>query len=492
MKFKVRALLFLMALALAVSFIGGCKKKQPVVSSSTDVSSSISSDASASSSTSSALSSAPTTSSKTTTSSGSTKDNSFTQTAVFNEKVTNLGGVTIKLASPWNEWVITSGCPPKQIAAANAITQIAKDYNCKIEVVNVNPSTFQTDIITNFAAGKVYADIFEMQGSVVPYVPYTMDVSKVSSLELGSNGWNKFIGSTTVHRGVQYGVGFMMTQNLAIEQTLMFFNKSLADEYKLPDMYALVKNNQWTWSKFSELTKSIYDKTGGKTKGMVIQNDSLAEYLLHTNNIKLVSKTADGQYFFNYNDNNLVSGLQFWADYAKSGYILSVTGSEDFGASESKEFFARKTLFYLANYMVASSQLNPNMEELYGVLPLPKGPNASEYVSVNNTKYFCLTKDNKNIEAAGKILVAIAKRTSWNMKEWDEIQMDSALRDQASLDMMHSITNFSQIDHEAALRGTVKYKEAAINAILKQEKTPINAMTEIKGGENNEVNRIFN
>lgn len=506
MKIKMRSGIIIISLSLIMTFTAGCKPGGNSSSSgsvessanSSTVSSAVSSMAS-SETTSTAKATPTVTPGKTSSSAASSgnvvskTDNSFTQTAVFYEKITNLGGVTIKLASPWNEWKVTSGSPPMQVLAAEALTKISKDYNCKIEVVNVIPSTFQSDIITNFAAGKVYADIFETQGNIIPFAPYTMNVSKVASLELSRNGWNKFIGSSTIHKNVQYGVGFMMTQNLAISQAIMMFNKTLADQYKLPDMYSLVKNKQWTWDKFKELSKSIYDKTGRKTRGMVVQHDSQIEYLLHTNNISLLAKTGGGQYYFNYNDNKLISGIQFWSDYAKAGYILGVTGPEDYGASESKEFMARKSLFYLGDYICTSSQLNPYMEDVYGVLPLPKGPAASDYVSVNNTKYFCLTKDNKNIEAAGKVLVAIAKRTSWDMKQWDEIQLDSALRDEASLDMMHRITVMRQVDHEAATRGlTNNYMGAVLDAVLKQEKTPITAMTEIKGSENANINNTYN
>ena len=48
---------------------------------------------------------------------------------------------------------------------AEAIASIEADYNCKIELVQMSPVTYMSDINTAKAAGNVYAHIYDTQTS---------------------------------------------------------------------------------------------------------------------------------------------------------------------------------------------------------------------------------------------------------------------------------------------------------------------------------------
>ena len=46
----------------------------------------------------------------------------------------------------------------------------------------------------------------------------------------------------------------------------MFYNQKLADEYKLPDLYELVRSGSWTLPKYFEITKNVTTDLNGDTK----------------------------------------------------------------------------------------------------------------------------------------------------------------------------------------------------------------------------------
>lgn len=410
---------------------------------------------------------------------------------VFKEEKTNLKGITIKLASPWNEWVQTDGCPPQQVAAAKALQEIAKDYNCKIEMVKVtNPGKMAEDIATNFASGKIYADIIETQDQPIGMYSYMEDVKKVKSLGLQTNDWDSFLGDSATFKGVQYGVGFMMTQNTAISQAVMVFNRALAEQYGIGDLYQKVRDGKWNYSAFEAASKTISQKTGGKTKGLLQQISTTMNDLIFTNNVTLIGKDNSG-YYFKHNDSNLLSALNFWSDYCKNGYMYE-HNSEDYGASAAKLFMQRKALFMMTDYIGTSTWLNASMEDTYGVLPLPKGPNATNYTTVANTKYFMLTKANPNIEAAGKILVAIANRTGWDMKEWDTAQLETALRDEESLEMLNKyILPAPAISPYKARTGLTTSFTTAIYEIIHENKSATQKLQEIRGAQNASILEVY-
>ena len=411
---------------------------------------------------------------------------SFSKNAKFYEKKVDLKGKTIKIASPWNEW--KSGGPPKQVEAAAALTQIEKDYNCKIDVVTTNSSTMLQDIATQFAAGQVYADIIEAQGNVGSLAPYVKDVSTVKSLDIKKNEWNDFIGQSTVYKGKQYGVGFMMTQSLAISHNVMYFNKDVISKYaKGTDMYKLVKDKKWTWDKMLEITKTVNQNSGGKVKGVVTQISSTIASVLYTNNVKLTKK-VNNRWEFDAANDNLLRGLQFWSDYDKAGYILELSAGEDWGASEAAAFRNGQCAFMMGDYILASTYLNSYTNK-YGVIPYPMGPATKDYTTLAGTKYFCLL-DTDNAEAAGSVLVAMAKRTGWDMKEWDQVQLESALPDDESLEMMHLILD---CDYDLSPEGidADNLTRTCMDVIYAQSATPAEAMQSIKSTQTASIYEYF-
>ncbi len=419
------------------------------------------------------------------------KVDSFSKTAKFYEKKVDLKGKTIKIASLWNDW--KSGGPPKQVAAAAALTKIEKDYNCKIETVNVNSSTMLNDFITQYSAGKVYAHIIQTQGKdVATLAPYLTPVNDIKSLNMSKNDWNKVIGQSTVYKGKQYGVGFMMTQALSISQTVMYFNKDVIKKYgDNVDIYKLVRDKKWTWDKMLEITKNVNQKSSGKVKGLVTQISSTVVDLLGTNNVQ-ITKKVDGKWQFDHANDNLLRGLQFWSDYDKAGHILELSASEDWGASEAAAFRNGQTAFLMGDYILASAYLNSYTNK-YGVIPLPMGPATKNYTTSAGTKYFLIAKtnDHSDAEAAGSVLVAMANRTGWDMDEWDQVQLESALPDEDSLDMMHIILDSPYFLSWGEGVSDDNFKAKCLDVIYKQSATPAEAMQSIASAQNTALVEYF-
>ena len=117
------------------------------------------------------------------------------------------------------------------------------------------------------------------------------------------------------------------------------------------------------------------------------------------------------------------------------------------------------------------------------------GPATKDYTTLAGTKYFCLL-DTDNAEAAGSVLVAMAKRTGWDMKEWDQVQLESALPDDESLDMMHLILD---CDYYLSPEGILEdnFKGTCMDVIYKQSQTPAEAMQSIKSTQNTALIEYF-
>ena len=77
---------------------------------------------------------------------------------VFKENIKNLGGITIKINSPWNDWDPDAASNPQQRKISNALQAIEKDYNVNIEMVTSSAGQLK-DVVTAYSAGNVFADM---------------------------------------------------------------------------------------------------------------------------------------------------------------------------------------------------------------------------------------------------------------------------------------------------------------------------------------------
>ena len=79
----------------------------------------------------------------------------------FTENIYDMGGKTITIADSY--WIGGESDTPEKQNCAKILKEIEKDYNCHIEVFAPNMSTIEQDITTSVAAGKVYANIINIQ-----------------------------------------------------------------------------------------------------------------------------------------------------------------------------------------------------------------------------------------------------------------------------------------------------------------------------------------
>lgn len=354
----------------------------------------------------------------------------------FSEKQYDMGDKTIKLADSY--WIGGETATAERNECAKALEAIEKDYNCKIEVFAPNTSSINKDITANVAAGKVYANIINLQHefSEVFRSGNIADVSTIKNLGLNSNRWLS-VGTdfNTVNR-VQYGVAFLERQCQTINWNVLTYNKTLAESYGIEDLYQLVRDKKWTFDKFAEICQTVTAKSNGAVKGM-INGYPCFGFFLSANDVDYVVQ-KDGRYTYNGLSDKLLNALQFCQNFNKNGLLdMADFVGDDYGLKESNVFMDRKVFFHLSDFWVVSEVFSSGMPDDYGVLPLPMGPDAQDYIGLaTNCKSFCFIKGDPDIEDAAAVLVAMANRTGITQEEWVKQQVENSLRDDESGEML--------------------------------------------------------
>lgn len=416
------------------------------------------------------------------------------QDHTIKENVKNMNGKLFKFATFWPDHYETSSV----VASAyrkQAIANIEKAYNCKIDLIALSTSTYMKDINTAKAAGKVYADIFETQTGFEDFITGGIfaNLRTVSSVNLAGYDWNPAFNLVTTYKNGVYGVNLDYSR---ISRACLMYDKVIAAKYNLGNLYTLVKNKQWTFDEFQKLSQQVYAKSNKQISGMVSFNQYWAANLVYANNGS-PTKLVGGKVLFNGTDNNVLTALNFLQNYSKLGLINQKIFAEDDNDqnawSATSAFSAGKSLFLMCDdYM--PNNISASTKDDYGILPLPIGPNASNYKCViTNCEYYSLFNQDRDIEDAGIIMDAIANRCSINIASYDKM-VAPVLRDSDSLDMIHLIMQsdltFIQ-GGDSKTGGLIDYDLKAVPAIVKMAQTPQQAVQAISKSVQAQMNKYY-
>ena len=227
---------------------------------------------------------------------------------------------------------------------------------------------------------------------------------------------------------------------------VMLFNKKMVEDYKLGDMYELVKSGKWTFDKFAEMGRAVVSDLNGDS--VMDDNDqygytSLGKQVLPTfwigANTLSITKNKDGELVY-----SCPSDTKFIDVYEK---IFQITWDDNIwhripvtvNKEEEIELFRQgHALFTDATCFQISNSRESNVD--FGIIPYPKwDENQDNYYSrIEGCELFAIPKINKKPDMAGVILEAMACES---MKSVIPAYYDVALkvkytRDNDSADML--------------------------------------------------------
>ncbi|MBQ2726238.1 MAG: hypothetical protein IJF78_11080 [Clostridia bacterium] len=159
---------------------------------------------------------------------------------------------------------------------------------------------------------------------------------------------------------------------------VVYFNKTVLDNYHLEDPYTLVRENKWVIDKFIEMGAAAVKDLNGD--GAIDRdNDALASYLGHVPfrtfqtalEVPFFEKDENGRFVVTPINDHMVSAYEkAYKVRSEPGFIMS-TKSEDPG--QFAEILANdRSLFYLSFLYALEGDVMRNMESDFGLVPYPK------------------------------------------------------------------------------------------------------------------------
>ncbi len=425
-----------------------------------------------------------------------------------NDAVVDMDGYEFTIASNFllDEPVLS------EITASEAIFeevrhQVEKDYNCKITILPLDVTV--ENVRSKVIAGDKIADVIDV--SVARILPmaragYIVPLESVSGLDLEDSRWVKGYTNLTEFNGQHYGVNFMLP---AEARSVMIYNRDLLKQCGITeDPQELMKKGEWTFDKLKEMCKKITKDNNGDgttdTYGMYFhREESFGLDLILANGASLV-KTVDGVAKENYNTPEAITALNYLYDLVNTDKTAVYSRSGGQYSSEQTvvaNFVAGKYGFFACESWMINQNIKPICGDLnYGLVSLPKGPNADNYVCPSqNARNFCITSTNKDTEKTVTILNALARylKAYGGEENWWHFDLEKDYfqeGDQASVEAYVTCLDNATVDLGVGVTDLWKtFQEVVIkDSIFNNKGTPASRIDSITGKYQSAIDAIYN
>lgn len=281
--------------------------------------------------------------------------------------------------------------------------------------------------------------------------------SELSYIDLEKGYWNKSFNESLTLGGQQYiAIGDMLTSTHDLTYALTF-NKKLAEDYKVGDIYSLVREGKWTFDSMLGMMKTATNDLNGDTN--MDENDSYG-YASHPKQVlpdfwiaageMSVKKDDDGIPYLAVGEERFINVFNkiFDITYGAKTYFKPSDALYDVPESCIKLFRDNQLLFMDASFYYVQ-QLR-SMETDFGIIPYPKyDENQDRYysrVSYYNAPIVPVT--NQNLELTGAVLEYFNYASSQTVipAYYDVVLYGKVIRDEESRDMLDIIFDSRVVD----------------------------------------------
>ena len=257
-------------------------------------------------------------------------------------------------------------------------------YNIKISEKRTNDVTGSAKKVI-LAGTHEYDVIMPDLNSIAPLATqgYLLDVkSQLPDLQLNQSWWDQRANQMlTMGSRLYFLIGDM---NLMVNEAtwVIMFNKKVAEEYDMGDLYSYVKDDNWTYDTFFGLVRQVSKDINGD--GVIDLNDQVGlltddgakEILVYNTGEMVAKKDKDDLPYLSLNSERTITAAKQVFDVMKDKTVC-LNANSDFPKianpwtdGVNKIFQDNRGLFYMISLTVMNKMRN--MDSDFGVLPSPK------------------------------------------------------------------------------------------------------------------------
>lgn len=372
--------------------------------------------------------------------------------------------------------------------------------------------TWFNEYCTSAASGTPIADMMYAGG------PHTMITNYVWNGQAGSalqslstysyvydfsndEFWDTNIQKSMCYFGgeMYYFVPRLVGESVVNLNQFTFYNVDILESagYTLEGLAQTAKDGNWTWSYFEQVAQAVNDPDRDIYALASAQENSLAYNLMASNGGDYVkSVEVDGQMIDRFTAHEPES-IEAWDFYLKLSN-QNLIRPDSIGPEIEISLFTSGKVAMILTYLNRADRFYETMtEQEFAILPIPKAPDAENYVSTQNWFMpYCLFKNIPNPEGVVEFcslfyLPPYAKSSAKNNQLMDA-ELSLRLRDQYSVQFAKDALTYSYVSKMMTYQmTTTKYMWDNTPVFIRGEKTPAEYFASVEGPYNAEIDKYY-
>ena len=213
------------------------------------------------------------------------------------------------------------------------------------------------------------------------------DLTQLEYLDLSQSYWTQDYNEVISYNDKQFSATGMIALSTYRFAFVTMFNKPQFDDKGIPYLYEAVANDEWTLDYQAKIAEDFYQDLNGDGKkdeedfyGLITSPYISTDPYWASCDLKLVEKNPDGEYEYVLDTERLsdVADKVLYLFYESGSYIYPHTGL-DAEQDDIRIAFSKGNGAMATTRLVAAEQPDiRNMEEEYGIVPMPKFDVAQE------------------------------------------------------------------------------------------------------------------
>ena len=342
---------------------------------------------------------------------------------------------------------------------------VSDRFNVKMQYVSqvcewgAESTKWNETLVNGVMAGDKAYDLVAGYASTIPEVVtkgILLDWNTVPYIDMSRPWWSEQVKDVFTINGKMFLTTGDYSLALWDNMFAFLFNKQVAEDHDVGDLYAMVREGKWTMDKLQELCSLCVVDLNGDGKydaadkyGLVSNWSTAIDTFQTACDMQIVSKTDSGSLALTINSERAMTILEKVVKlYNESHGAYSYNEGGDMSTYNTM-FSENRALFY-PQYFEATTALR-DMETDFGVLPYPKLDEAQKtYISTSRDNFdlFVLPVDVPDIEFSGLITEALSAESYRRVipQYYDVVLKVKNSRDEESAEMIDLIRDTLSFD----------------------------------------------
>ncbi len=334
------------------------------------------------------------------------------------------------------------------------VNLVAYDYN-----IEQNLMTHVHDSVRSFVDKLIMAGDNDYMFMMLP--GYTvcsmaengslMDLKSMPNIDFSKPWWDQKANSDLlIMDKLFYTTGDITTADNDATCTVLF-NKVLAEDYDLPDIYGLVRDGKWTLEQFYALCADVSKDVNGDTKyddndqyGAMIWDD-ITMAVVNATGAKCASTGTNGEVILTLNDERVANVLDTYIEFGRdTAQCFQYQRAVDTSDTVATRMFSNNQVLFFMQLMQIIPKLR-DMEADFGIIPFPKYDETQDsyYNTVGSwhSVFFCMPMTTADQEMSTILAEALACEAKYTVTDaYYEMNLKTkAARDEESSAMLDII-----------------------------------------------------